>query len=109
MYLTHTFASRDTLSRAHTWLTRHGFNPRHTASGTPRIMIVDGADRLAAAQMLINVAENADPNGFPGLWDRVSDPCTTPEPHHQDGLSQEDSLSQPRKPQHAVLGWHPLD
>ncbi len=65
---------RRTLSLAHTWLTRHGFHPRNTTSGIPRIMLVDESDRLAAARMLINAAENGDPNGFPGLWDRSSHP-----------------------------------
>jgi len=53
--------------------------------------------------MLINVAENADPKGFPGLWDQGPHSDTTPEPHHEAGLAESP------KPHHSVLGWHPLD
>jgi hypothetical protein len=70
MYMTHTFAHRETLSRAHSWLTQLGFHPRQAAptSGVPRLVIVDDAHRLAAAKMLINAAENADPDGFTSFW-----------------------------------------
>jgi hypothetical protein len=72
MYMTHTFAHRETLSRAHSWLTQLGFRPREGAhsSGVPRLVIVDEPHRLAAAKMLINAAENADPDGFTSFWDR---------------------------------------
>ena len=42
MYLTHTFAHRETLSRAHGWLTRLGFHPREVhapKSSIPRLMV----------------------------------------------------------------------
>ena len=70
MYMTHTFAHHETLSRAHSWLTQLGFRPRHAAqaSGVPRLVIVDEPQRLAAAKMLINAAENADPDGSPSFW-----------------------------------------
>jgi len=103
MYLTHTFANRETLSRAHSWLTQHGFRPRHAASGIPRIIIVDELNRLAEARVLINVAESADPNGFPGLWDQPTQPYSPPEEYHQDRFSE------PRRPPSSVIGWHPLD
>lgn len=72
MYLTHTFAHRETLSRAHSWLTQLGFNPRRVAedSRIPRLVIVDEPHRLAAAKMLINAAVNTDPDGFTSFWDR---------------------------------------
>jgi hypothetical protein len=103
MYMTHTFANRETLSRAHSWLTRHGFHARHTEFGVPRITVVEELNRLAAAQMLINAVENADPNGFPGFWDQPSDPHAAAETYHQDRLAQ------PAKPRTSVIGWHPLD
>jgi hypothetical protein len=103
MHLTHTFASRETLSRAESWLTRHGFHPRHTSSGTPRIMIVDELNRLAAARMLINAVELADPNGLPGLWDQPTQAQFPPEAY------QQDTFSEPGKPHSSVIGWHPLD
>ncbi len=65
MYMTHTFARQETLTRAHSWLTQLGFHPRHGSqtSGVPRLVIVDEPYRLAAAKMLINAAEHADPDG----------------------------------------------
>ncbi len=103
MYLTHTFANRETLSRAHSWLTRHGFHPRHAASGIPRIMVVDERDRLSEARALINAVESADPDGFPGLWDQPAQPHSLPEEYHQDRFSE------PSEPHSSVIGWHPLD
>jgi hypothetical protein len=106
MLLTHTFAHRETLSRAHSWLTQVGFHPRQIESPTaasPRIVLVDEPHRLAAAKMLINAAEHADPDGFPGLWDRVPQPHFTPNAHHE-GTPSESS-----KPNSSAIGWHPLD
>jgi hypothetical protein len=103
MYLTHTFAHRETLTRAHSWLTRHGFHPRHNTSGVPRIMIVDDPYRLAAAKMLINAAESADPDGFPGLWDEAR------LPHYPAQESVANIRPEPAKPHTSVIGWHPLD
>jgi hypothetical protein len=72
MYLSHTFAHHETLSRAHTWLTQLGFHPRQVApdSSVPRLGIVDEPYRMAAAKMLISAAENSDPDGFTSIWDR---------------------------------------
>jgi hypothetical protein len=102
MYLTHTFTSRETLSLAHTWLTRLGFHPRHSTCGMPRIIVVDELNRLAAARMLINAAENADPKGFPGLWDQPTLDYPTGDALHQDRSSEA------HEPHHSVLGWHPV-
>ena len=103
MYLTHTFANRDTLSRAHSWLTGLGFHPRHAASGIPRIMIVDEPNRLTEARALINAVESADPDGFPGLWDQPLQPRS-----HQEE-SDQTPLSKSSKSHTSVIGWHPLD
>ena len=106
MYMTHTFAHRETLSRAHSWLTRFGFHPRQIeaeASGIPRIVLVDEPHRLAAAKMLINVAEHADPDGYPSLWNKV------PRPHFDPTAHRHDNPLEPHKPHSSVLGWHPLD
>jgi hypothetical protein len=74
MYMTHTFAHHETLSRAHSWLTQLGFHPREVAptSRVPRLVIVDDPHRIAAAKMLINAAENADPDGFTAFWETRS-------------------------------------
>ena len=104
MYLTHTFASRETLSRAHSWLTAPVSIPdrcadlRHPPDHDRR-----RPDRLAAARVLINAVERADPDGFPGFWDQPSHPHSPPE------VSQQDNCSEPAKPHSSVIGWHPLD
>jgi len=106
MYLTHTFAHRETLSRAHSWLTQVGFHPRQIeaqTAGLPRIVIVDEPHRLVAAKMLINAAEHADPDGFPSLWDQAPQPHGTPNGYH------EGTPPEPGKPHSSVIGWHPLD
>jgi hypothetical protein len=107
MLLTHTFAHRETLSRAHSWLTQVGFHPRQLESnslGSPRIVIVDEPHRLAAAKMLINAAEHADPDGFPGLWEQAREFQGTPQTGYRADLASESS-----KPHSSALGWHPLD
>ena len=70
MYLTHTFAHPETLSRAQNWLTQLGFHTRQVApsSGVSRLIVVDEPQRMAAARMLINAAENSDPDGFTAFW-----------------------------------------
>jgi hypothetical protein len=106
MYLTHTFAHRETLSRAQSWLTQLGFRPRqvgaHT-SGVPRLVIVDQPQRFAAARMLINAAENADPDGFKRFWDEAPRPYRSPEE------CREDIPDERREPHSSVIGWHPLE
>ena len=107
MYLTHTFAHRETLSRAHGWLTRLGFHPLEVhapESSIPRLMIPVGPDRLAAAHMLINVAESADPDGFPSFWDKTEALPGTTSGHTGDIYSGRLS-----SPQSSGIGWHPLD
>ena len=106
MYLTHTFAHRETLSRAHSWLTQLGFHPRQIgahSSGVHRIVIEDEPQRMAAAKMLINAAENADPDGFASFWDKA------PQLHHIPAQSQEDNAAERREPRALAVGWHPLD
>jgi hypothetical protein len=107
MYLTHTFAHRETLSRAQEWLTRLGFHPRQISSRSssiPRLMIPVGPNNLAAAQILINVAESADPDGLPSLWEEGQ--------RHRESLSanHDGSATAARdEPRSSVIGWHPLD
>ena len=108
MYLTHTFANRETLLRAHSWLTELGFHPRHISghvSRTPRLKMPVEPQRLAAAQMLINAAESADPNGFPSFWDKVGAPHGTPAEHDLETADSHDG----RISYSSEIGWHPLD
>ena len=106
MYLTHTFAHRETLSRAHAWLSQHGFRPRqfgaHT-SGVPRLVVEDEPHRLAAAKLLISAAEHSDPYGFASLWDK-------PQPSHSARREHREDLPARRHEPHSwVIGWHPID
>jgi hypothetical protein len=103
MYMTHTFANRETRSRANSWLTALGFHPRHAASGIPRITIIDDPNRLAEARVVINAIESADPNGFPSIWDQPPQPFAVSEDTHRDRFVPSS------KPQTSVIGWHPLD
>ncbi len=107
MYLTHTFAHRETLSRAQDWLTRLGFRPMEIhahASSIARLMIPVGPESMAAAQILINAAESADPDGFPSFWDKTeaSSGTASEQPGDMDS-------GRSRSPQSSVIGWHPLD
>jgi hypothetical protein len=107
MYLTHTFAHRETLCRAHTWLTGLGFHPLQINTrtvGTPRLMIPVEPYRLAAAQMLINAAESADPDGFPYFWEKTEKVACARTEDRKDKASEQQS-----KPHSSVIGWHPLD
>jgi hypothetical protein len=106
MYFTHHFAHRETLSRAHSWLTRLGFNPRQIethSSGIPRIVMTVAPHRMDVVNMLINAAERTDPDGFPSFWDEARQPHSTPKEHH------EGTPTERRKPHSSVIGWHPLD
>ncbi len=103
MYLSHTFHSRESLCLAHNWLTRLGFHARQSASGPPRIIVVDDPYRLDAARLLIDAAEHSEAAGFHSLNDQ-----TVPVyPEAADGRSHEDLL-RPHAPHHEVLGWHPI-
>jgi hypothetical protein len=103
MYMTHTFANRETRSRAHSWLKALGFHPRHAASGVPRITIVDEANRVAEARVVINAVESADPDGFPSIWDQPTQHhCVPKEP-------ERDRFLESSKPPTSIIGWHPLD
>ena len=107
MYLTHTFAHRETLSRALFLADALGFHPRQINAPSvhiPRLMIPVEPDRLAAAQMVINAVESADADGFPSFWDKAETHFGPPIEFHQDMASAQDT-----KPHSSVIGWHPLD
>lgn len=106
MYFSHTFAHRETCSRARSWLQQLGFQAREgaTTSGAPRLVIVDEPHRLAAAKMLINAAENADPDGFKPFWDKAPQLFGLPKECREDLAG---SGWRERDPN--LIGWHPLD
>jgi hypothetical protein len=106
MYLTHTFAHRETLSRAHSWLTQHGFSARRfraDASGVARLVVEDEPQRLAAAKILISAAERADPDGAASFWDQAPRSRLVPKD------DREDTHAPQHGPHSWVLGWHPID
>lgn len=108
MYLTHTFANRETLSRAHSWLTKLGFDTRQFGaqdSSSPRLVIVGEPQRLDAARMLINAAENSDPDGFATFWHQAS----ASHPHRLPLDCQPDDHTTKAARPASAIGWHPLD
>jgi hypothetical protein len=71
-YLTHSFASSETLERARRWLVQAGFDPSQIEAiteGIPRIAIRVESGQAAEASMIIDAAELTDPNGLPSFWD----------------------------------------
>ena len=79
MYYSHHFARRDTLSRAHSWLTQLGFHPQRIdnhATWFHRIVMEVEPQRLDALNMLINAVELTDPDGFPVSGMRQGSPTT---------------------------------
>ena len=106
MYFTHHFARPETLARAHSWLTQVGFDPGQTemhTAGIPRIVMVVEPRRLSAVQMLINVAERSDPDGFPSFWDEAR------QPHSAPTTPDDGAPNAPREGHPSVIGWHPID
>lgn len=107
MYFTHHFAHHETLSRAHSWLTRLGFKPQKLeiqTSGIPRVVLTVEPARLDAVRVLISAAERNDPDGFPSFWDEARQRRITSQ--EQDQVS---TPSERRGRQATVIGWHPLD
>lgn len=106
MYFSHHFAHRDTLSRAHSWLTQLGFHPQRIddhATWIPRIVLEVEPQRLDALNMLINAVERTDPDGFPSFWDEARLPHDIPiESHEQIAFER-------LGPRSSAIGWHPLD
>jgi hypothetical protein len=77
MLFSHRFGSLETLSRAHYWLTRHGFEVVKTddpAHDVTRLTLNVGYSKASAALALIDSIERSDPEGWPG----ISTPSRTP-------------------------------
>ena len=106
MFFSHHFAHRDTLSRAHSWLTQLGFRPQRIedqATWIFRIAMEVEPSRLDAVTMLINAAELTDPDGFPSFWDEARQPHGAPKAFHEAILTERPA------PHPSAIGWHPLD
>jgi hypothetical protein len=104
MFWTHHFAHHETLNRARSWLMQLGFAPDRLevhANGVPRLALTVDPLELAAVEMVVNVAERTDPQGWPSFWDVARQdhvyPAAAPEPPSTGGRSGE------------AIGWHPPD
>jgi hypothetical protein len=106
VFFSHHFAHRDTLSRAHSWLTQLGYHPQRIedqATWIPRIAMEVEPHELDAVNMLINAVELTDPDGFPSFWDEARQPHDAPKAHHQAILTERPA------PHPTAIGWHPID
>ena len=106
VFYSHHFAHRDTLSRAHSWLTQLGFHPQRIedhATWIPRIVMEVEPSKVDAVNQLINAIESTDPDGFPCFWDEARQPHDSSKEYHVaiPALRPE--------PHPTAIGWHPLD
>lgn len=107
-YLTHQFASRETLDRARRWLVHAGFDPSQIETitmGAPRIAVRVGSGEAAEASLIIDAAELSDPHGNPSFWDlaRQRRLGTRPEPEARPAIPE---VKQSRS---FVVGYHVPD
>jgi hypothetical protein len=106
MFYSHHFAHRETLTRAHSWLTELGFNAKkveNPESGIPRLILSVDRHRIDAVRLLINAAEYDDPDGFPCFWHEAR----MPHANVVGGLAEKTPADRPLT-QSTVIGWHPL-
>jgi hypothetical protein len=104
-YVTHQFASPETLTRAERWLLQLGFEPgliEANREGVPWISILATPERAAEAQVVINVAELTDPSGWPSFWELAR----MPHPAHVQFVGPEPAPPVARR---TPLSWHPDD
>ncbi len=106
-YVTHHFAHVETLDRAARWLLQIGFQPGQIEihrEGRPWIAVHASSDRTGAAEQIFDVAELADPEGWPSFWElsRLPHPHFEPTPEH----ATESTVLTARP---SAIGWHPPD
>jgi len=73
MLLTHRFGSSEALDRAIYWLTWHGIEVSHSevaGQDCSRLILNLPLSEVSAALALIDSIENADPEGWPPLFER---------------------------------------
>jgi hypothetical protein len=105
-YVTHHFAHLESLERARRWLVQLGFDPSHLevrTEGIPRIALLVDADRQAEAEMIINAAEHADPEGWPSFWEIAR------QEHVQPRAVESVIYAEPARHHSQPIGWHPPD
>jgi hypothetical protein len=106
-YITHQFAHVETLDRATRWLLQIGFQPGQIEvhrEGMPWISVHASSDKRSEAEQIFDVAELADPEGWPSFWElsRVPHPHFDPTPE-----SATASVVATVRP--SPIGWHPPD
>jgi hypothetical protein len=103
-YVTHQFASPETLTLARRWLVQLGFDPGHIEThtvGVPRIAVAVPENRAAEVELLINVAELTDPDAWPSSWYQARQDHVHP---HLVGAEGPAAMHQTRT---TAIGWHP--
>jgi hypothetical protein len=105
-YITHAFAHRETLERARRWLVAAGFDPGRIevhAQGAPRLAVAAAPGEAAEVEMIFDVVEQTDPDGFLSFWDLGRNPVKSRLGDH--------ALASAPQAQSAtfVVGWRPLD
>ncbi len=106
MYYTHHFAHPETLSRAHSWLTRLGFGADRMdahAEGTPRLALRVEPSELAEVVMLLNAVERSDPDGWPSFWENALKNPSCP------AMPEYPPTAEAVRPKTVPIGWHPVD
>ena len=103
-YITHHFAHPETLQLARRWLVQLGFDPcqieTHT-DGIPRIAIAVEPNRVAEAEMVINAAEQTDPDAWPSFWDMAR------QEHVYPAMTGSHDAPEVHPPHRQAVGWHP--
>jgi hypothetical protein len=105
-YVTHQFAHLETLMRARRWLVQLGFDPSHievSTAGAPRIAVLVDSGRRMEVEMVLDAAEMADPDGWPGFWDMGRFENVNPSPVETVAVVDQN-------PKHSdPISWHPPD
>jgi hypothetical protein len=103
-YLTHQFASLETLERARRWLIHAGFDPSQIEAmtdGIPRIAVRLGPGQAAEAELVIDAVELTDPKGNPSFWDLARQKHIYPK-----AASPTEYLAAATDPSTFTIGYH---
>jgi hypothetical protein len=106
-YVTHQFAHPETLERARRWLIQAGFDPSRIevhVHGTPRLAVAVEPGEAAEVEMLIDAAEEGDPDGFPSYWEHARNLHVYPQEPAPPAAA-----SLPPHSSSFVVGWRPMD
>lgn len=107
MYFTHHFSSNETLTRALSWLTALGFAPERMeihSEGIPRLSLAVDPLEWASVEMLLNVVERSDPEGWPSFHELAKKLAHT---HVEAVPSAEPAIG--HESHRTAIGWHPAD